>query len=67
MNENRKAALVTGVSRGKIVNTASTASFQPGPYMAVYYATKAFLLSFSEAIASELADTGVVKMLSKSV
>ena len=40
-------------TRGKILNTASTAAFQPGPYMAVYYATKSFVLSFSEAIASE--------------
>ena len=46
-------------TRGKILNTASTAAFQPGPYMAVYYATKSFVLSFSEAIASELEDTGV--------
>ncbi len=46
-------------SKGKIINTASTAAFQPGPYMAVYYATKAFVLSFSEAIASELEGTGV--------
>ncbi len=46
-------------TRGKIINTASTAAFQPGPYMAVYYATKAFVLSFSEAIASELDGSGV--------
>ena len=46
-------------TRGKILNTASTAAFQPGPYMAVYYATKSFVLSFSEAIAAELEDTGV--------
>lgn len=46
-------------TRGNILNTASTAAFQPGPYMAVYYASKAFVLSFSEAIASELAGTGV--------
>jgi hypothetical protein len=46
-------------TRGKILNTASTAAFQPGPYMAVYCATKSFVLSFSEAIASELEDTGV--------
>jgi len=46
-------------TRGKILNTASTAAFQPGPYMAVYHATKSFVLSFSEAIASELEDTGV--------
>jgi hypothetical protein len=46
-------------TKGKIINTASTAAFQPGPYMAVYYATKAFVLSFSEALAAELAETGV--------
>ncbi len=45
--------------RGRILNLASTASFQPGPYMAVYYATKAYVLSYSEALAEELADTGV--------
>jgi short-subunit dehydrogenase len=44
---------------GKIVNVASTAAFQPGPLMAVYYASKAYVLSFSEAIANELKDTGV--------
>ncbi len=46
-------------TRGKLMNVASTAAFQPGPYMAVYYATKSFVLSFSEAIAAELAGTGV--------
>lgn len=46
-------------TKGKLLNTASTAAFQPGPYMAVYYATKAFVLSFSEAIAAELAPHGV--------
>src|SRR5262245_58932545 len=45
--------------RGRILNVASTAAFQPGPYMAVYYATKAYVLSFSEAIAEELEGTGV--------
>jgi uncharacterized protein len=45
--------------RGKIMNVASTAAFQPGPYMAVYYATKAYVLNFSEAIAEELEGTGV--------
>jgi short-subunit dehydrogenase len=45
--------------RGRIMNVASTAAFQPGPYMAVYYATKAYVLSLSEALASELARTGV--------
>jgi hypothetical protein len=44
---------------GKILNVASTAAFQPGPLMALYYATKAFVLSFSEAIANELEGTGV--------
>lgn len=45
--------------RGRILNVASTAAFQPGPYMAVYYATKAYVLFFSEAIADELRDSGV--------
>jgi uncharacterized protein len=40
--------------RGQLLNVASTAAFQPGPYMAVYYASKSFVLSFSEAIAQEL-------------
>ena len=45
--------------RGRIMNVASTAAFQPGPLMAVYYATKAYVLSFSEAIANELHGSGV--------
>ena len=45
--------------RGRIVNVASTAAFQPGPLMAVYYATKAHVLSFTEALAEELTGTGV--------
>jgi uncharacterized protein len=44
---------------GKVLNVASTAAFQPGPTMSVYYATKAFVLHFSEAIANELEKTGV--------
>ena len=44
---------------GKIMNVASTAAFQPGPLMAVYYATKAYVLSFTEAIADELRTSGV--------
>jgi short-subunit dehydrogenase len=44
---------------GRIMNVASTAAFQPGPGMAVYYATKAYVLSFSEAIADELRHSGV--------
>jgi len=45
--------------KGRILNVASTAAFQPGPLMAVYYATKAYLLSFSEALANELSGSGV--------
>jgi uncharacterized protein len=45
--------------RGGILNVASVAAFLPGPSMAVYYATKAFVLSFSEALHRELADRGV--------
>ncbi len=44
---------------GKIMNVASTAAFQSGPTMAVYYATKAYVLSFSEAIANEVSEKGV--------
>lgn len=44
---------------GKIMNVASTAAFQSGPTMAVYYATKAYVLSFSEAIANEVSEQGV--------
>jgi uncharacterized protein len=43
----------------RILQLASTAAFQPGPLMAVYYATKAYVLSFSEALAVELADRGI--------
>jgi short-subunit dehydrogenase len=44
---------------GRVLNIGSTAGFQPGPYMATYYATKAFVMSFSEALAHELRDSGV--------
>ncbi|NEP11004.1 MAG: SDR family oxidoreductase [Symploca sp. SIO2C1] len=44
---------------GKILHVASTAGFLPGPLQAVYYATKAFVVSFSQAIAQELSDTNV--------
>jgi uncharacterized protein len=44
---------------GKIMNVASTAAFQSGPTMAVYYATKAYVLSFSEAVNNEVSDKGV--------
>ncbi|VTU01315.1 short-chain dehydrogenase reductase sdr : Short-chain dehydrogenase/reductase SDR OS=Haloferax larsenii JCM 13917 GN=C455_07747 PE=3 SV=1: adh_short [Gemmataceae bacterium] len=45
--------------RGRVLNVGSVAGFQPGPYMAVYYATKAFVNSFSEALSNELEGTGV--------
>jgi short-subunit dehydrogenase len=44
---------------GRILNVASTAGFQPGPLMAVYYASKAYVLSFSEALAEEVRGSGV--------
>ncbi len=44
---------------GRILNVASIAGFQPGPLMAVYYACKAYVISFSEALANELQDSGV--------
>jgi short-subunit dehydrogenase len=44
---------------GKILNVASTASFQPGPTMSVYFATKAFVLSFSEAVNNEVKEFGI--------
>ena len=47
-----------GRRSGRILNVASIAAFQPGPLMAVYYATKAYVLSFSEALANETAGTG---------
>ena len=44
---------------GRILNVASTAAFVPGPFMALYYASKAFVLSFSEALTNEVQGTGV--------
>ena len=44
---------------GRVLNIASTAGFQGGPYMATYYATKAFVITLSEALAAELRGTGV--------
>lgn len=44
---------------GKILNVASIAAFQPGPYMSVYYASKAFVVSFTEAVRNEIRKTGV--------
>jgi short-subunit dehydrogenase len=48
-----------GRARGKVLLVGSTASFQPGPRMAVYFATKAYVLSFGEALAYELRATGI--------
>jgi uncharacterized protein len=48
-----------GRGRGAICNVASTAAFQPGPNMAVYYASKAFVLSFTEALHHELKGSGI--------
>lgn len=50
---------MTDRGAGRVLNVASTAAFQPGPLMAVYYATKSYVLSFSEAIAEEVDGTGV--------
>ena len=51
--------LLAGQGRRGIINVASLAAFLPGPNMAVYYATKAYVLSFSEALGSEVKDRGV--------
>jgi short-subunit dehydrogenase len=48
-----------GRRRGRILNVASVAGFVPGPFMATYYASKAFVLSFTEALSYELRGTGV--------
>ncbi|HET9255246.1 MAG TPA: SDR family oxidoreductase [Pseudonocardiaceae bacterium] len=45
--------------RGRVLNVSSSAGFLPGPYMATYYASKAYVLSFTEALAQELHGTGV--------
>lgn len=45
--------------RGRVLNVASMAAYLPGPLMAIYYASKAFVLSFSEALAEETRGTGV--------
>jgi short-subunit dehydrogenase len=55
-------AMVTRKS-GRVLNMGSTAGFQPGPYMAVYYASKAFVNSFTEALGYELRGTGVTATL----
>ena len=50
--------------RGRILNVGSTAGFQAGPFMAVYYASKAFVNSFTEGLAYELSGTGVTATVS---
>ena len=55
----RAAVAMAAAGGGRILNVASAAGFMPGPNMAVYHATKAFLLSLSEAAAVELRGTGV--------
>jgi hypothetical protein len=50
---------MVGRRQGAILNVASTAAFQAGPMMSVYFATKAFVLHFSEAVANEVHQTGV--------
>jgi short-subunit dehydrogenase len=60
-------ALLPGMvrrGRGHILNIGSTAGFQPGPFMATYYASKAFVNSFTEALAYELVGTGVTATVS---
>lgn len=60
-------ALLPGMierKRGRILNVGSTAAFQPGPYMATYYATKAYVSSWSQALSHELKGTGVTCTLS---
>jgi uncharacterized protein len=61
LTELTRQIVPTMVARGsgQIMNVASTAAFMPGPLMAVYYATKAYVLSFGEALANELHGTGV--------
>lgn len=61
LTELTKAYLPGMVERnhGYVLNVASVAAFQPGPYMAVYYATKAYVLSLTEALHAEVKDTGV--------
>ena len=53
------APLMLARKQGRILNVASTAAFQPGPFANIYFATKAFVLSFSVALSEELQGTGV--------
>lgn len=55
----RAVAHMVGHGSGRVLNVVSTAAFLPGPHMAVYHATKSYLLALSEAVATELRGTGV--------
>ncbi|MDZ4135878.1 MAG: SDR family oxidoreductase [Paracoccaceae bacterium] len=55
----RAVAHMVAAGSGRVLNVVSTAAFMPGPYMAVYHATKAYFLSLSDAVAEELRGTGV--------
>jgi uncharacterized protein len=55
----RFARAMAARGQGRILNVASTAAFQPGPGMAIYYATKAYVLSLSEALRVEFRDAGI--------
>jgi short-subunit dehydrogenase len=61
LTELTKLFLPAMVARGngRVLNVASTAGFQPGPFMATYYASKAYVISFTDAVAEELSGTGV--------
>ena len=59
MLTHRYASGMSARGQGRILNVASTAAFQPGPLMSVYFATKAYVLSFSEGLAEELRGSGV--------
>ena len=58
-HSHRACKACSPAKKGRILNIASTAGFQPGPDMAMYYATKAFVLLFSEGVADEVRKTGV--------
>ena len=55
----RLVPAMVAAGSGAVLNLSSVAGFQPGPFMAVYYATKAYVLSFTEALHSELASRGI--------
>lgn len=55
----RMLPLMVSQQRGRVMNVSSTAAFQPGPLMAIYYASKAYVLHLSEALGEELRDSGI--------